>query len=128
LPQAVEATVKQAVDVGYAVHRELGPGFRERIYEEAYCLELNERGLSFERQKRISVPYKRWTIPGQTIDLIVEGTVLIELKALPRLRGIHRAQVISYLKATGLQIGLVMNFNSELFKAGVKRVILSARR
>ncbi len=90
-----ETIVRKSVDVGYTVHRELGPGFKERIYEEAFCLELSSRGMSFERQKRIEVRYKQQSIPGQKVDLIVEGTVLIELKSVPRLRRIHKAQVIS---------------------------------
>jgi GxxExxY protein len=123
LSEAEEAIVKQAVDVGFTVHRVLGPGFKERIYEEAYCLEMDARGMRFERQKKIEVPYKSWLIPGQTIDLIIEGLVLVELKAVPKLRRIHRAQVLSYLKATRLPVGLVMNFSSELFKNGIKRVV-----
>ena len=118
-----ETIVRKSVDVGYTVHRELGPGFKERIYEEAFCLELSSRGMRFERQKRIEVRYKQQSIPGQKVDLIVEGTVLIELKSVPRLRRIHKAQVISYLKTTGLRVGLVMNFNSEWFKTGLRRVV-----
>jgi GxxExxY protein len=118
-----ERVVTHAVDVGYHVHRELGPGFKERIYEEAYCLELNARGIRFERQKRIEVPYKQWLIPGHQIDLIVDGTVLVELKAVRKLRPIHRAQVVSYLKATRLRVGLVMNFNDEVFRGSVRRVV-----
>ena len=118
-----ETIVRKSVDVGYTVHRELGPGFKERIYEEAFCLELSLRGMSFERQKRIEVRYKQQSIPGQKVDLVVEGTVLIELKSVPRLRRIHKAQVISYLKTTGLRVGLLMNLNSEWFKTGIRRVV-----
>ncbi len=124
LPPEQEAIVAAAVDVGYTVHRELGPGFRERIYEDAYCLELESRSIAFEREKRIRVKYKQWEIPGQKLDLIVGGVVLVELKAVPRLRRIHRDQVISYLRTTGLRIGLLMNFSGSLFKRGVKRIVL----
>ena len=116
LPAQQEAIVAAAVDVGYTVHRELGPGFRERIYEDAYCLELDARSIAFEREKPIRVKYKQWEIPGQKLDLVVAGVVLIELKAVPRLRRIHRDQVISYLRTTGLRIGLLMNFTGSCSK------------
>jgi GxxExxY protein len=123
-----EAIVRRTLDAGFAVHRELGPGFKEKIYEEAYSLELAARNLVFERQKRIEVCYKGHSIPGQKIDLIVEGLVLLELKAVPKLRRIHKAQVVSYLKTTGLRVGFVINFNTEWFKTGVKRVVYTLRR
>src|SRR5688572_3431999 len=94
-----ELVVTQAVDAGFTVHSELGPGFRERIYERAYCLELDSRGIRYECEKPIEVRYKKWLIPGQTIDLVIEEIVLVELKTVPQLKPIHRAQVISYLKA-----------------------------
>jgi GxxExxY protein len=123
LTREQEAIVTQGVDVGYTVHHELGPGFKEHIYERAYCLELDSRGIRYECEKRIEVRYKSWSIPGQKIDLIIEGIALVELKTVPRLRPIHRAQVMSYLKTMDLRVGLLMNFNTEVFKAGVKRVV-----
>jgi GxxExxY protein len=80
--------------------------------------------LRFECEKEIEVVYKGWRIPGQKIDLIVEKTVLVELKAVPRLRPIHRSQVLSYLRTTKLRVGLVMNFNEVLFNNGLRRVAL----
>ena len=106
------------------MHNILGPGFKECIYDRAFCLELDSRGLKFEREKRIEVKYKTWRIPGQKIDLIVGGVVLVELKAVPQIKRIHRRQVLSYLKTLDLRIGLLMNFNVELYKHGVKRVVL----
>lgn len=120
-----EAIVTRAIDCGYSVAMALGPGFREKIYSRAYCLELESRGIRFEREKRIDVPYKQWRIPGQTVDLIVEKTVLVELKAVPALRPIHWAQVRSYLKTAGLRVGLLMNFNSAKFKDGIRRIVLT---
>jgi GxxExxY protein len=122
LPAEHEEVVTKCIDVGFTVHKTLGPGFRERIYERAYCLELDARGIPFESEKRIIVKYKEWEIPGQKLDLVVAGVVLVELKAVPRLRRIHRDQVISYLKTTGLRVGLMMNFNNSLFKHGLKRI------
>ncbi len=124
LSEEHEGIVSEAVDVGYTVHTNLGPGFREHIYERAYCLELDSRGISFECEKKVSVRYKSWEIPGQKIDLIIEGVVLIEIKAVQKPHPVHRAQVLSYLKTIGLRVGLLMNFNVEVFKAGVRRVVL----
>jgi GxxExxY protein len=125
LPAEVEAVVTEAVDVGFTVYSELGPGFKEVIYERAYCLELDARGIKYECEKQIEVKYKQWRIPGQKIDLIVAGVVLVELKAVPCLKKIHRRQVVSYLKTMDLQIGLLMNFNVTFFKTNIKRVIRS---
>jgi GxxExxY protein len=118
-----ERIVRDAVDSAFAVHKALGPGFREKIYQRAYQLELDERKLRFESEKRILVRYKRWDIPGQTVDLIVEGIVLVEIKAVPRLRPIHRLQVLSYLKTLNPRVGLLMNFNVPLLKEGLQRII-----
>lgn len=118
-----EQIVSAAMDCGFAVHRELGPGFGEIVYARAYRLELDSRGLKFESEKPILVRYKEWTIPGQKVDLIVEGLVLIEIKAVPRLRPVHRAQVLSYLKTLDLRVGLLMNFRAPLLKQGFQRVI-----
>ena len=124
LSEEQEEIVRRTVDVGFAVHRELGPGFKESIYEEAFCLELDLRGMSFERQKPISVCYKQWIIPGQKLDLIVERAVIVELKAVTKLERIHEAAVISYLKATGLRLGLLINFHERLLKDGIQRLVL----
>lgn len=123
LPPETEEVVTRVVDVGFTIHNTLGPGFKERIYERAFCLELDSRGLKFECEKSIEVKYKEWRIPGQKVDLIVAKVVLVELKAVPQLRSLHRRQVLSYLKTMDLHIGLLMNFNVSLFKTGVKRVI-----
>jgi GxxExxY protein len=124
IPQEIEDIGNRIIGCGITVHRILGPGFKERIYERAFCLELEEQGLSFECEKRILVPYKRWRIEGHVLDLIVRGVVIVELKAIPRLAEVHRLQVLSYLKATGLRLGYVMNFNVEVLKHGIKRVAL----
>ena len=123
LPLNLEQLVTQVIDVGFTVHKVLGPGFRERIYEAAFRLELDSRDIPYESEKKILVRYKTWEFPGQKIDLIVAGAVLVELKAVPRLRPVHREQVRSYLRTTGLRVGLLMNFNQALFKNGTKRVL-----
>jgi GxxExxY protein len=78
------------------------------------------RHLRFECEKKIEVRYKQWTIPGQIIDLIVADVVLVEIKTVPRLRPVHRKQVLSYLKTLDLRIGLLMNFSAEVLKQGLR--------
>lgn len=124
IPQEVEDVGYRVIGSGQTVHRLLGPGFKESIYQRAYCLELEEQGLRFECEKRILVPYKDHLIDGHRLDLIIEGVVIVELKAIPRITELHRRQVLSYLKATGLRLGYVMYFNSEVLKDGTKRVVL----
>ena len=112
-----------AMDCAFAVHRELGPGFRERIYQAAFCLEMDARGIKFDREKKIEVAYKQWTIPGQQVDLVVEALILVELKAVPKLLLVHERQVRSYLKTMRLRAGLLVNFNVTLLKNGLRRVV-----
>ena len=118
-----EAIVSECLGCGIAVHRELGPGFKELIYHRAFALEATSRGLRFEVDKKIDVKFKEWLIPGQKVDLIVEGVVLVEIKTVPRLKALHRKQVQSYLKTMDLRIGLLLNFNSSLLKNQMKRVV-----
>jgi GxxExxY protein len=124
IPDEIEDIGHRVIGCAITVHRILGPGFKERIYQRAFCLELEEAGLSYECEKRILVPYKGREIEGHRIDLIIGGLVIGELKVLPRIAEIHRLQVLSYLKATKLRLGFVMNFNSEVMKQGIKRVVL----
>lgn len=124
LPSEQESVVTSCIAAGISVHRELGPGFKERIYQQAYALELESRGIGFECEKAIEVTYREWKIPGQRIDLIVEGIVLVEIKAVGALKALHLAQIRSYLKTTGIHVGLLMNFNSVLMKHGLKRIVL----
>ena len=100
----------------------------ESLYEEALSIELTVRGIPFERQKRIAVSYKGKNIGEGRIDLLVKNTVVVELKTVEALAPVHKAQLISYLKATGKQVGLLINFNVSLLKDGIKRVIYSKRK
>jgi GxxExxY protein len=105
------------------VHRLLGPGFLEGVYEEALCVELMDREIFFERQKEISVLYKERSIGKHRVDLLVGQSLIVELKTVETLADIHKAQVISYLKATRLSLGLLINFNVPILKNGIQRVI-----
>jgi GxxExxY protein len=89
LPKDEEAIVTRTIGCAIEVHRHLGPGFRERIYERALCLELDACGIQFECERKIDVAYKHWSIPGQRIDLIVANIVIVEVKAIPKVRMLH---------------------------------------
>jgi GxxExxY protein len=124
LPAETETVATKVIGCAIEVHRTLGAGFLESIYKRAMHLELEAQGLRFESEKAVVVKYKAWSIPGQRLDLIVEGVVLVELKSVRNLKSIHRAQVISYLKTTELRLGLLINFHSALLRNGLRRVIL----
>lgn len=119
-----ENAASHSIAAALDVHRALGPGFKEKVYHRAFCLELHSRGIKYESEKPVLVKYKTWEIPGQKIDLIVESCLLVEIKAVPRLKELHRSQTISYLKTTGLRLGLLINFNTRLLKHGLRRVVL----
>ena len=107
------------------VHRILGPGYLESLYEEALTVELGLREIPFERQKPIGVEYKESLIGKSRLDFLIDSKLIVELKAVDALAPIHTAQVISYLKTMNLPLGLLINFNVSLIKMGIKRVILS---
>ena len=104
------------------VHKRLGPGFLESVYEQALRLELSDRGIPFEPQKEIEVLYGGRQVGTHILDLLVANTLVVELKAVKSLEDIHYAQVKSYLRASGTNLGLLMNFNSTTLD--VKRVVL----
>ena len=123
IPAEVEWVGRRVIGCAIAVHRVLGPGYKESIYVEALCLELDTRGLGFEREKPITVIYKGREIPGQRLDLIVEGVVIVECKVTEAIVPVHTRQVASYLRTTRLRLGFIFNFNVDvLMPAGFKRV------
>lgn len=124
VPAEHETTANRCIGCAIAVHRELGPGFKEAIYHKALCLELDSRGLRFECEKPVLVQYRHWAIPGQRLDLLVCDCVVVEVKSLPRLRAIHRRQVVSYLRAADLRLGLLISFNVRLLIEGLRRIVL----
>ncbi len=107
------------------VHRALGPGLTENMYEEALCHELDLREIRYRRQVPVAVMYKGKSVGDSRIDLIIEGRLIVELKACEGLSAIHRAQLITYLRIMKLHVGLLINFNVAILKDGIKRVILS---
>jgi GxxExxY protein len=106
------------------VHKNLGPGLLESVYETALCVELEEHNLKFERQKEMSVYYRDKDIGKFIIDVLVEYEIVLELKSVEKHNPIFEAQLLSYLKMGGYNIGLLINFNSHLLKHGIKRIIL----
>jgi GxxExxY protein len=105
------------------VHRVLGPGLTEAMYEAALCHEMDLRGRRYQRQVEIPVAYKGKPIGKGIIDLIVDGKVIVELKACESITSVHRAQLICYLKVSRLQLGLLINFNVPVLKDGIRRII-----
>jgi len=125
IPAEAEWIGRRVIGCAIAVHRALGPGYKEAIYVEALCLEMESRGLAFERERPITVTYKGRDIPGQRLDLLVGGVLIVECKVAEAIARIHTRQVTSYLKTTGLRLGFVFNFNVDvLMKDGFKRVVL----
>jgi GxxExxY protein len=96
----------------FEVHNTLGPGFAESIYERALAHELASQGIPFERQKTVSVRYKGETVGRHVLDLVIDGKILLELKAVSTLSDAFRQQTLSYLKATGIKLGILINFGT----------------
>ncbi|MEM6329548.1 MAG: GxxExxY protein [Planctomycetota bacterium] len=108
------------------VHRVLGAGFLEKVYEEALAIEFALRGIPHGRQAPVALRYKGRPVGEARLDLLVDEVLIVELKAVDSLHPIHTAQVLNYLKATGLQLGILVNFNVEVLKdGGIKRVVLT---
>jgi GxxExxY protein len=124
LPERVERTVETAIGCAIEVHRRLGPGFLEGVYHDAMAIELEVSGLLARRGVPVVLSYRDRPLRGHRLDLVVEDCVILELKAVERLERIHRAQVISYLRASGLRVGLLINFNTEQLKSGLRRIVL----
>ena len=113
----------EIISAAIEVHKVLGPGLLESTYEECLCRELSLRKFSFERQKELPIEYKGLKLDcGYHIDLIVEKRLIIELKACEGLLPIHKAQLLTYLKLTGIKVGLLINFNAPVLKEGIKRI------
>jgi GxxExxY protein len=119
----VEALSERVIGCAIEVHRTLGPGLLESVYRDCLCLELREAQLRVDGGARMPLRYKGHIIGSELkLDLLVEGCLVVELKAIERLHSIHLAQVITYLKLTGCPVGLLMNFNSTTLIAGLRRL------
>jgi len=108
------------------VHRTLGPGFPEAIYEQALCVEMRSRGIAYARQVDVQVRYKGEHVGSGRIDLLVNDSVIVEMKAVDAISSVHVGQVLSYLRMTGHQLGLIFNFNVRILRdGGIERVTLA---
>ncbi len=106
------------------VHKALGPGLLESAYEECICYELSYQGFSIERQKPLAINYKGIKLDcGYRLDIVVENTIILELKSCKKIEPIHKAQLLTYLKLSGLNLGLILNFNVSVMRDGIVRIV-----
>jgi len=113
--------------IGFAidVHRGLGPGLLESAYEECLCFELRSHAIAYRRQVSLPVVYKTVKLEcGYRMDIVVEDRLVVEVKAVEKLMPIHDAQLLTYLRLSGIRVGLLLNFNTPVLKNGIKRLIL----
>jgi GxxExxY protein len=115
---------KKIIGCAIEVHRVLGPGLLESMYEGAMCIEMDDAGLSYERQVSVPAYYKGHALGHHRIDLIIDGQVIVDIKSVERSTAIFEAQLLTYLKMMNKRIELLINFNSALLKDGVKRLAL----
>jgi len=123
LTEATEDLVHRTIGCAITVHRTLGPGLLESIYARALCIELGVVGIPFEREREYEVSYRGETLCHQRLDIVVADTIALEIKAVQHLDPVHRAQLLAYLRVSGLPVGLLMNFNVVVLQDGVKRII-----
>ena len=122
-PSDVDALTEKVIGSAIEVHRTLGPGLLERIYRECLIIELTAAQLRIQREKRVPIEYKGQPLRGELrLDLLIEGCLVVELKAVEVLHPLHLAQVITYLKLTGCPAGLLMNFNTTSLRSGLRRL------
>ncbi len=125
IPPELDLIGKRIVHAAYTVHTHPGPGLLERVYELCLAHELRKRGLIVEQQVLVPIRYDTLIVEeGLRIDLLAEKQVIVELKAVELLLPVHQAQVITYLKLTGLRLGYLINFNAPLIKSGIHRYVL----
>ena len=120
----VDRIAREVIGASIEVHRALGPGYLESVYEHALCMELAHRGIDHARQHPFAIEYKGCPVGEGRLDVLVDRAVIVELKAVDVLAPIHQAQVISYLRATNHRLGLLINFNVTVLKKGIKRIVL----
>jgi GxxExxY protein len=115
---------RKIIGAAIEVHKHLGPGLLESVYEECLSCELNLRYLSFERQKPLPIIYKGKELDcGYRLDIVVENTIILELKSCDNIEPIHKAQLLTYLKLTGLNLGLLLNFDVPVMRDGIVRIV-----
>ena len=125
VPEELDIIGKKVVDSAFTVHKTLGPGLLEKVYEICFCHELGKRGLPYQRQQDIPITYDGIIFEeGLRLDVLVDGKVICELKAVDEMNSVWKAQIISHLKLTDKHIGFLINFNVPIIKKGIKRFII----
>lgn len=124
VPDRVERAANAVIGAAIEVHRSLGPGYGESVYEKALAHELKLRGIPFARQSDFELTYKGETVGAGRLDFLVDGCLIVELKAVEAIGLLHIAQAISYLRATELRLALIINFNVPVLTQGIRRVVL----
>lgn len=123
--EEIDALSNKVIGIAIEVHRNLGPGLLESVYQQCLAYELSNAGIKFEIEKAIPIKYKKINIDcALRADFIIENNIILELKTVDRILPIHEAQLLTYLKLTSIRLGLIINFNVKLLKNGIKRVIL----
>ncbi len=124
IPKELEVIGKKIVDSAYTVHKTLGPGLLEKVYEVCFCHELNKRGLDYERQVTVKIIYDGIEFKeGLRLDVLVENCIICELKAIELVNPVWEAQILSHLKLTENRLGYLINFNVPLMKNGIRRFV-----
>ena len=125
IPLELDSIGKKIVDSAYTVHKNLGPGLLEKVYEICFCHELQKRGLKYQRQLDIPIVYDGITFKeGLRLDVLVENRIICELKALEIVNPVWEAQILSHLKITDNRLGYLINFNVPLVKNGIRRFVI----
>ena len=124
--EQVNRVTERVIGAAMRVHTALGPGLLESAYEACLAYELEQQGMRVERQKALPVVYRGLGIDcGYRLDLLVENAVVVELKSIEAIESVHLAQMLTYLKSSGFQVGLLINFNVTSLKNGIRRIVLS---
>jgi len=114
----------EVIGAAIEVHKHLGPGLLESAYEECLCHELGLRKITFERQKQLPISYKEVKLDfSYRLDVVVEGEIILELKSCEKIEDIYKAQLLTYLRLSGLKVGLILNFNVPIMKQGIVRMV-----
>jgi GxxExxY protein len=122
--ERINAVTERIIGCAIEVHRILGPGLLESIYDTALCIELDDRGLKYSRQVRIPAYYKGRSLGHYLVDFIVEDLVVVEIKSVAKILPVYGAQLLTYMRLAAKRVGLLMNFNSRLMKEGIDRFAL----
>jgi len=114
----------EVIGAAIEVHKHLGPGLLESVYEECLCHELGLRNITYERQKALPINYKQTKLAfTYRLDVVVDGKIILELKSCEKIEDIYRAQLLTYLRLSGMKLGLILNFNVPMMKDGIVRVV-----